>query len=327
MSQLHYEKVFSLPTGHSASAACVVSQYEGLSVTRQPVELGKREVEVEMNRRCIRYGEYVPVSESAARGDFVRMDFTGYLNGQPFDDGKVEGFDFQLGCNTFVPGFEEQIMERSAGESFEITVTFPEEYPAEELRGQECVFAIDLHEVRHFTVPAPSDDIAKKEGYADLAEMTEAVRQQRVRLHRAKEDEKLEGELLERVISSAETVISQPLMEFTVERLRKQLEQQLAASRTTMEKYLRRNSLTESDLEEQLRQRASKVIAKQLVIDGITEQEGLEPTDHEIESATEEYLKGAPRVRQRSPQLRALMTERVSCRKVGRFLLEHAAEV
>lgn len=326
MNQLRYEKIFSLPMLGSASAACVVPQYKELPVTRPETILGKREVEVELQRRCVRHGEYLSVNDSAARGDFVQIDFIGYLNGQPFDDGKIEDFDLQLGSNTFVAGFEEQIMGRSAGESFEISVTFPEEYPAEELRGQECVFAITLHEVRHFTVPAPSDEIARKEGYADLAEMTEVVRQQRIRLHRNKEDEKLEGELLEQVIASAQAVISQPLMEFTVERLKKQLQQQLATSKTTMEKYLSRNHLTESELEEQLRQRASKAITKQLVVDGITEQEGLEPTDHEIETAMEEYLKASPRVRQKSPQLKALMRERLSCLKVGKFLLEHAVE-
>lgn len=326
MEQLHYEKEFSLPMGRSASAACVVSQYKGLPVTRSEVILGKREVEVEMQRRCVRHGEYVPVTESAARGDFVKIDFIGYMNGQPFDDGKIEDFELQLGSNTFVSGFEEQIMERCAGESFDISVTFPAEYPAEELRGQECTFSITIHEVRHFTVPAPSDEIALKEGYNSLAEMTEAVRQHRIKLHQLKENEKLEGELLEQVISSAQTVISQPLMEFTVARLRKQLEHQLAASKLSMEKYLIRNKLTEAELEEQLHQRATKVITKQLVVDGITQSEGLTPTEHEIEAAMEEYLNASPRVRQKSPQLRALMQERVSCRKVGRFLLENAVE-
>lgn len=328
MDQLNYEKQFSLPLNRSASAACVVPQYRGLTVTRPEVVLGKREVEVELQRRCVRHASYLPVTESAARGDLVKMDFTGYLNGQPFDDGTIQDFDLQLGSNTFVAGFEEQIMGRCAGESFDISVTFPEEYPAEELRGQECTFSVTLHEVKHFTVPAPSDEIAQKDGYADLAEMTEAVRQQRIRLHQSKDDEKLEGQLLEQVIGSAQSVISQPLMEFTVERLRKQLERQLAASRTPMDKYLHRNNLTEGELEEQLRHRASNAITKQLVVDGITEQEGLEPTEQEIESAVEEYIKSAPRAggRQKSPQLKALMKERISCRKVSQFLLKHAVE-
>ncbi len=328
MKELQYEKEFSLPMGKSASATCVVPQYKELTIIRPETVLGKREVEVEMQRRCVRYAVYLPVDDSAGRGDVVNMDFIGFLNGQPFDDGKIEGFDLQLGSNTFVSGFEEQIMGRSAGENFEISVTFPEEYPAEELKGQECTFTITLNEVKHLTVPAPSDEIAQKEGYADLAAMTEAVRQQRIKLHRRKENEKLEGELLEKVVDSAQVVISQPLMAFTVERLKRQMERQLAASRVTLEKHLKRNHMTEEELEEQLRQRASKAIAKQLVVDGITEQEGLEPTAQEIEEAVEEYVKAAPRAgsRQKSPQVKALMRERISCRKVGRFLLENAVE-
>lgn len=329
MSKLHYEKQFSLPMGKKASAACEVSSYTELPVTRPEVELGKREVEVELQRRCVRYAVYLPVEDSAGLGDFVKMDFQGYLDGQPFDDGKIEDFDLQLGSNTFVGGFEEQITGHYPGETFEIAVTFPEEYPAEELKGKECTFSITLHEVKHFTVPEPSDEIAQKEGYADLAEMTEAIRKHRVELHRAKDDTKLEAELLERVVDSAQMEISQPLMDFTVERLKKQLEHQLAATRVTMEKHLKRSNLTESELEEQLRQRASKAIAKQLVVDGIVEQEKLEPSAQEIEKALEEYVAAAPRPgsRQKSPQVRALVRERISCRKVGRFLLEHAVEV
>lgn len=329
MNELSYEKQFALPMNRKASATCVIPAYKGLTYEQPEITLGKREVELELKRRCVRYAVYLPVSDSAGRGDFVNMDFQGYLDGQPFDDGKIEGFDLQLGSNTFVDGFEEQIMGRSAGETFEVSVVFPEEYPAEELKGKSCTFTITLNEVRHFTAPDPSDEIAQKEGYADLAEMAEAVRQQRMKLHRAKEDEKRKAELLERVIESTQTVISQPLMAFTVERLTRQLEQQLSASHTTMEQHLRRQRMTQAELEETLRQRASKAITKQMVVDGITEREGLEPTAQEIETALEEYLKAAPKAgsRQKSPQMRALMKERISCHKVSDFLLEHAVEV
>lgn len=329
MNKLEYEKQFSLPTNKKVSASCVVAQYRELPFTRPETVLGKREVELEVQRKCVRYAEYLPVAESAARGDFVNLDFQGYLNGEPFDDGKIEGFDLQLGSNTFVPGFEDQLVNRSAGESFEISVTFPEEYPAEELRGQKCTFQITLNEVRHLTVPAPSDEIARKEGFADLNEMTEAVRQQRIRLHRNKENEKLEEQLLDQVIDSAEAVIAEPLVEFMMAQLKKQLERKLAASRITIEKHLSRNNMTEEELEEQLRQRADRAITKQLVVDGIIEKEKLEPTAQEVETALDEYVKAAPRPgsRQKSPQVRALIREHISIRKVGRFLLEHAVEV
>lgn len=323
MNELRFEKEFTIPGGKKSTAACVIPAYCGMPVHREAVVLGPKEVELELQRRCFRYATYETDSDSAGLGDMVNIDFQGSLNGEPFDDGLIEGFDLRLGSGTFVPGFERQIMGHSAGETFTITVNFPEDYPAEELKGQEASFTITVNEVKTLVVPEASDEIARKEGYEDLADMTEAIRRHRVALHRAKQDNELEAELLERLFNTTQVEIPQTLMDFTI----RQLERKMFAGKVTRKQFLQRNRMSEEELSQQLHQRAASAVTKQLVVDGITQQEQLEPTAQEVEAELENFAKNAQGKRvQRTAQMKALMRERICFRNVGAFLLDHAAE-
>jgi trigger factor len=254
----------------------------------------------------------------------VNLDFLGLLEGVPFDDGKTEGFDLQLGSNTFVKGFEEQIMGRRAGESFEIAVTFPDPYPAQELAGKEAVFQIALNEVRRLVVPQPSEEIAARSGYPSLAAMTDAVREQRLALHRKKREEEVKAELLKQLVQETEREIPEELLFDAADRLRSHLLTQLRAGGQNLALYLKRNALTEEELEQQLRERASDAVTKQMVVDAIARREQLLPTEGEIEAEHQRFLERTKRPD--SPRLKTLVKERLCCERVAQHLLEHSGE-
>jgi trigger factor len=327
LKEISCKKHFTLPSGEQCEAVCVIPDYKGLPVRRQEIRLGHNEVELELQRRCVRHGVYLPTDQPAARGDQVNLDFCGFLNGQMFDDGKIEHYELKLGSNTFLKDFEEQIMGHCAGESFSILVSFPEQYPAEELCGQTAQFDLTLNEVRHFTVPQPSDEIACKEGYADLAEMTEQVRQQRLQLRRAQQDEVLQKQLLQGLIRDARAEIPEALLTFAAGQLQKKTQADLRQRGMNMEQYLHRSNLTEEGLQAQLRQRAIDATIKQLVVDTIAQREKLSPTEAEVEKMLHSlHQKHQGDMVRSDTQMKALLREKISCQRVEQFLLEQGQE-
>ena len=327
MNEVRCEKQFSLPSGEKLDASCVIPGYTGLPVQRQEIVLGHNEVELELQRRCVSHGRYLTTDQPAMRGDMVNLDFLGSLDGEAFDDGKITGYQLKLGSNTFLKEFEEQIMGHSAGESFSIDVTFPEQYPAEELCGRTARFDITLNEVQHLTVPKPSDEIAREEGFRDLAEMTKRVEEQRTQLHRAKQDARLQKQILEHLIQNAHAEIPEELLNHTVGLLREHFMADLSRRGQKLERFLRWNNMTEDALQEKMRQRAVDLIIRQLVVDTIARRERLEPTDKEVEQALERRKKTqSHRSAYNDAQMTALLRERMCCERVERFLLEQSEE-
>ena len=142
-----------------------VENYKGVEIEKEEVKVGAKEVNAELERVQRQNVRWIEVDREAKSGDTVVMDYSGSVNGKKFDGGTAEGQSLELGSNTFIPGFEDQIVGMKAGEQKDITVTFPKEYPVPELAGKEAVFAINLISVKEKEVPAIDDEFA-----ADVSE-------------------------------------------------------------------------------------------------------------------------------------------------------------
>ena len=154
--------------GYTFKATCIVkpevevSDYKGIKVTKTVNPVDDAEVEAELGRMQDRNARTITVEgRASAMGDTVVFDFDGSVDGVPFDGGKAEDFSLELGSGQFIPGFEEQMVGHNAGDEFDVNVTFPEDYHAEELKGKPAVFKIKLHEIKSKELPALDDEFAK----------------------------------------------------------------------------------------------------------------------------------------------------------------------
>lgn len=139
-----------------------LGDYKGLEVAKQDAELKDEEVEEELKNLTERQADLVvKEDEPAANGDTVVIDFEGFKDGEPFEGGQADNYSLELGSGQFIPGFEEQLVGTKAGEEKEVSITFPEEYHAEDLAGQPATFKVKVHEIKTKEVPELDDELAK----------------------------------------------------------------------------------------------------------------------------------------------------------------------
>ena len=156
-----------------------VGEYTGLKVTRKVTAVEDADVEAEITRMQERNGRMITREGKAENGDTADIDFEGFVDGVAFEGGKGEHYSLVLGSNSFIPGFEEQVVGHEAGEEFDVNVTFPEQYHAAELAGKPAVFKIKLHEVKYKELPALDDEFAKDVSeYDTLDELRASIRKE-----------------------------------------------------------------------------------------------------------------------------------------------------
>ena len=155
-----------------------IEGYKGLSAAKETVKVTAKEVEEELERVRARQGRSIEITDCEAKmGDTANIDYEGFVGDKAFDGGKGEGYDLELGSGTFIPGFEEQICGHKIGESFDVKVTFPTEYHAEELAGKEAVFKTSLNSLKYTELPELDDEFAKDVSTFDtLAEYKEDLK-------------------------------------------------------------------------------------------------------------------------------------------------------
>ena len=139
-----------------------LGEYKGLSVTKQNTRVYQKDIDAEIEKQRQQQAELVlKEDEAAAKGDTVVIDFDGYVDGKQFDGGKADNYSLELGSNSFIPGFEDQLVGHKAGEDVDVKVTFPADYQAEDLRDKEATFKVTIHEVKEKQLPELDDEFAK----------------------------------------------------------------------------------------------------------------------------------------------------------------------
>jgi len=158
-----------------------LGEYKNLTVSKQDREVTDEDVEARLKREQESQAELVIKEDAAAEnGDTVVIDFEGFLGDEAFEGGKGENYSLELGSNSFIPGFEDQLVGKKAGEEVEVNVTFPEDYQAEDLAGKEAVFKVTVHEVKAKELPELDDEFAKDvdDSVESLDELKEKFRKE-----------------------------------------------------------------------------------------------------------------------------------------------------
>ena len=261
-----------------------LGEYAGLSVTKKVKTVEDSAVDAELARMQDRNGRLLTRDGKAENGDTVDIDFEGFVDGTAFEGGKAEHYSLVLGSNSFIPGFEDQLVGHAAGEEFDISVKFPEEYQASELAGKDATFKIKLHEVKYKELPALDDDFAKDVSeYDTLDELKASIRKGMEENNDRQADQQVENDLIEQVVNGMQAEIPQAMYDSRVEELVRDFEYRLSQQGLKLDMYLQYMGMTMDQLRAQFADQAEKQVKMRLAMEAIVEKENIVTSDEEFE--------------------------------------------
>lgn len=267
-----------------------LGEYKGLEVEEQSVEVTDEDVEKEIDHQREHHAELVVKEEGTVEeGDTVVIDFEGFLGDEPFEGGKGENHSLEIGSGQFIPGFEEQLVGKKAEEDTEISLTFPEDYHAEELAGKEATFKVKIHEIKSKELPELDDEFAK-----DVDEEVETLDElKKKKKEELEEQKKQEAEnqkretLLEKASENTEVVIPEAMVDTELDQMVKEFEQRLQMQGMTLEMYSQFSGQDVDALKEQMKEDAEKRVKTNLTLEAIVENEDLEVSEDDLNAELE----------------------------------------
>ncbi|OTO16942.1 trigger factor [Enterococcus sp. 3G6_DIV0642] len=269
-----------------------LGDYKELTVEKQDREVTEEDVDARIKREQEAQAELViKEDEAAENGDTVVIDFEGFLGEETFEGGKGENYSLELGSNSFIPGFEEQLVGTKAGDSKDVTVTFPEDYQAEDLAGKEAVFKVTVHEVKAKVLPELDDEFAKDvdDSVESLAELKEKYRAELTETkEKAAEDAKDEAAIRQAVENAEIVELPHSMVHDEVHRSMDEFLNNMQRQGISPEMYYQLTGSTEADLHTQFEGEAETRVKTNLVIEAIAKAEGLEATEEDIENEIKE---------------------------------------
>ncbi len=270
-----------------------IEGYKGIAVTREIAPTTDAEVDAEIEAARTKNARDIDVTDRPAQdGDITMIDFEGFADGVAFEGGKGEDHQLKLGSGEFIPGFEEQIVGHSIGESFDVNVTFPEDYHAEALAGKEATFKVTLKAIRYTELPALDDEFVKDVSEFDTLDEYKADIQAKItERHTKAADAAVEEKLLDEMLSKLECDIPEVMFENEVENGKRDLASRLQQQGMDFALYLQYTGMTEKDLETQLRPRAEKQVKTRLALEAIAAAEGCEATEEDLNKEYEDIAK------------------------------------
>lgn len=268
-----------------------LGEYKGLEVEEEKVEVTDEDVDNEIKAIQENQAELVLKEEgSVEEGNTVVIDFEGFLGDEAFEGGKGENHPLEIGSGQFIPGFEEQLVGKTAGEETEVTVTFPADYHSEDLAGKEALFKVKIHEIKEKELPELDDDFAKDvdEEVETLAELKEKKKEQLQKEKEQAAENKKREKLIEKVTENAEIDIPEAMIETELDQMMREFEQRLQMQGMTLENYFQFSGQSEDELKEQMKNDAEMRVKTNLTLEAILEEEEIEVTEEDIDQELEE---------------------------------------
>lgn len=270
-----------------------IGEYKGLKAEKVIARVEDSEIDAQIKGMADRNARMVSVEDrAAAMGDTVVIDFEGFKDGVAFDGGKAEGHTLELGSGAFIPGFEEQIVGKNIDDEFEITVTFPEEYGAEELAGKEAVFKIKLHEIKLRELPEIDDEFAKDVSEFDTLDELKADLKEKALAQKARfADEEVENDLVSQIVESLKGEIPEAMFESRLNQSVEEFGYRLQMQGLDLDTYLKYSGTSMDDFKATFRPQAESQVKFRLALEKIVELEKIEATEEELNARFEEMAK------------------------------------
>ena len=271
-----------------------LSSYKKLGVKKEEAKVSKEEIESEIKHMQEHAAEIITKENGAVEnGDIAVIDFEGFVDGEAFEGGKGTDYPLEIGSNTFIPGFESQLVGLKAGESKDVNVKFPEEY-VENLKGKDATFKVTVKEIRARVLPEMNEEFFKDLGFDDVktkAELEAKVKEHLLEHKTEEVENKYIDDLIKAGIDKLQVEINEEIIDDEVHRMMHDLSQRLEAQGMTLDMYFKFSGIDHEKFHETARPEAINRIKSRYLLDEIIEKEKLDATDEEVKAHAEEQAK------------------------------------
>ena len=285
-----------------------LGDYKGVEVPKTEINVTDEDVDAEIKKEQEKNSRTINVEDRGAQlQDVVTIDFEGSVDGVPFDGGQATEYPLTLGSNTFIPGFEEQLVGAKVGDDVDVKVTFPEEYQAKELAGKEAVFKCAVKKIEAKELPELDDDFAKDVSEFDtLAEYKEHVKTNLVERKENEAKRAKEDAAVDKAIENAQMDIPEAMLQTQCRQMLDDFSRRMQSQGLSMDQYFQFTGMTADKMMEDMKPQALKRIQTRLVLEKVAEAENIQPSEEEI---TEEIQKMADAYKMEADKIREAIGE------------------
>ncbi len=306
-----------------------LGKYKGIEIPKIEYNVSDEDVMHELEHMQDHNARIITVEERPVeKGDIAVIDFEGFLNGEPFDGGKAEGHELEIGSNSFIPGFEDQIIGMKEDEERDIKVTFPEDYFSNELAGKEATFKIKLHEIKKKELPELDDEFAKDVSeFETLEELKNNIKEKKEKQNKDREKYEKQEAVVKAACENAEVDIPSGMIETEIDNMIYDMETRLSYQGIKLNKYLEMIGKKEEDIRKEYEQQAKDAIKSRLTVEAIVKEEKIEATDEEIDEKIKEMAKNYGKKEEElkdNENIRKYIKQGIESEKVVEFLVENA---
>ena len=306
VTQLEAGKPFIFTAEVAVKPEVTLGEYKGVEIKKIEVEVTEEEIEAELKKEQENNSRTIVVEDRAVEsGDIATIDFEGFVDGTPFEGGKGTDYPLTIGSNTFIPGFEDQLIGANTGDKLDVNVTFPEEYQAKDLAGKAAVFKCEIKKIEKKELPELDDEFAKDVSEFDtLDEYKADIKKNLTEKKEADAKRQKEDEAVDKVVENASMEIPEAMIKTQVNQMVDDFSRRMQAQGLSMEQYFQFTGMTIDKLMEEMKPQALKRIQTRLVLEKIAEVENIQPSEERVE---EEIGKMAEMYKMEKDKLRELI--------------------
>ena len=267
-----------------------LGKYKGIQLKKIEYNVSDEDINHELGHMAERNSRLIVVEDRPVEnGDIVVIDFEGFVDGKAFEGGKAENYELTIGSNTFIPGFEEQIIGMKIDEEKDINVKFPEEYFSEELKGKDAIFKIKLHEIKKKELPELNDDFAKDASEFDtLEELKNSIKEKLEEENKSRAKYETEDAAIKAVTKEIEVEIPSGMIETEIDNIIKDLETRLMYQGIQFDKYLQMTGKTMEEFRKDNKEQATDSVRTRLALEAVVKAENIVATEEEINDKIKE---------------------------------------
>ena len=304
-------------------------KYKGIEIKKVEYNVSEDEINHELGHMQERNSRMATVDDRAVEnGDITVIDFEGFVDGKAFEGGKAEGHELTIGSNTFIPGFEDQIIGMKIDEEKDINVKFPEEYFSKELAGKDATFKVKLHEIKKKELPELDDEFAKDVSEFDtLKELKESIKEKLEKENEQKAKYETEEAAIKAVCDNTEIDIPSGMIETEIDHMEKDMEQRMQYQGLTLDMYLQMIGKTKEEFRKEYEDQAKDAVKSRLVIEAVANEEKIEADDKEVDEKIKEMAENYGKTEDElksNESLRNYLKENLKTEKTIEFIVKNA---
>lgn len=306
-----------------------LGKYKGIELKKIEYNVSDKEIEHELGHMAEHNARLVTIEDRPVeKGDITVIDFEGFIDDVPFEGGKAEKHELEIGSNTFIPGFEDQIIGMNKNDEKDIKVTFPEEYFSKDLAGKPAVFKVKLHEIKKKELPKMDDEFAKDvSGFDTLEELKNSIKDKLQKENEERAKYETEDAAIKAVCDDTKLDIPSGMIDREINNMVKDIEQRLQYQGLTLDQYYALSGKTEAQVRDEMKEQAEIAVKSRLVLEAVIKAEDIKPEEKEVKEKLEEMAKNYGKTSeelQQNEYIKEYIENNMKVEKAIKFIVDNA---